>query len=110
MGFNDSFEICDSHNMKLLTNKDVASYDQILTMENFNKVGRKMLWIGAQKKLKEKWIWADYHSPEWPWNGQEVQVQPWGLQEPRDKSFTSLMVKHKQMFCIISRYLNGLFP
>ena len=82
MAFNESFEVCDSHNMKLLTNKDVASYDQILTMENFDKFGRKMLWIGAQKKLKEKWIWADYHSPEWPWNGQEVQVQPWGLQEP----------------------------
>ena len=102
MGFNDSFEICDSHNMKLLTNKDVASYDQILTMENFNKVGRKMLWIGAQKKLKEKWIWADYHSPEWPWNGQEVQVQPWGLQEPRDKSFTSLMAE-------LCRYINRCF-
>ena len=113
MAFNESFEICDSHNMKLLSNKDVASYDQILTMENFNKVGRKMLWIGAQKKLKQKWIWADYHSPEWPWNGQEVQVQPWGLQEPRAQSFTSLMADLRQdtsRGIAFSICFNGTFP
>ena len=67
MAFNESFENCASNEMELFTNKDIKSYEKIIEMENFNKIGRKVIWIGAQMRIKRKWVWTNYESSEWPW-------------------------------------------
>ena len=51
--------------MNVLSNQNEKGYEKIIQMENFNRVGRKIAWIGAQMKKRSKWYWIDYKTPEW---------------------------------------------
>ena len=51
--------------MDVLTNTNLKGYATMIAMENVNKVGRKVIWIGAQMKLRNKWMWTDFHTSEW---------------------------------------------
>ena len=51
--------------MTVLSNQNSKGYEKIIQMENHNRVGRKIAWIGAQMKQRNKWYWTDYQTPEW---------------------------------------------
>ena len=51
--------------MNVLSNQNEKGYENIIQMENFNRVGRKIAWIGAQMKKRSKWYWLDHKTPEW---------------------------------------------
>ena len=95
--------------MTLLTNENVKGYEKILEMENMHRIGRKILWIGAQMRRKNQWFWYDHRSSEWPWNGLEVQDQPWGLQEPSGENCvvtdSALQWKWNSIRCVISAHV-----
>ena len=50
-----------------------------------------------------------FKSSEWPWNGQEVQEQPWGLQEPSGEDCavadSALQWQWNSVRCVISAHL-----
>ena len=82
LNFNGSLDLCHNYGMDLLTNQ-YPGYTKIVELENVDgKIGRKVLWIGAQMRLRNQWFWVQNRTLEWPWNGVEVESQPWGLQEP----------------------------
>ncbi len=43
--------------MDLLTNENLLGYEKILQMEDFSKLGRRIVWLGAQMNHKNQWLW-----------------------------------------------------
>ena len=65
LSFNQTVSLCEENQMNVLSNQNEKGYEKIIQMENFNRVGRKIAWIGAQMKKRSKWYWIDYKTPEW---------------------------------------------
>ena len=86
LNFNDTVEFCHAQDgMSVLSNRNALGYTKIIEMENSDRkgLGRRMVWIGAQLRHRNKWHWVDQSSTGGrPWIGEKVEVQPWGLSEP----------------------------
>ena len=97
--------------MNVLSNRDSFGYNTMLKMEEHSrKEKRKIVWVGAQRRLANKWFWVDYNTPEWPWSGHEVEDQPWGLREPDGSNIcvvadSVLKWKWNSMSCIVSGHV-----
>ena len=63
--FNESLALCEDYEMSLLTNQNKFGYERILELENVNKIGRRVVWIGAQMRLRNKWFWVKNRTQEW---------------------------------------------
>ena len=108
LDFNGSLDLCQESGMDLLTNQ-YPGYAKIIELENFErKVGRKVVWIGAQMRLRNQWFWVVNRTGEWPWNGVEVEHQPWGLQEPSGDDCvvadSALQWQWNSIRCVISAF------
>ena len=108
LNFNGSLDLCHNYGMDLLTNQ-YPGYTKIVELENVDgKIGRKVLWIGAQMRLRNQWFWVQNRTLEWPWNGVEVESQPWGLQEPSGDDCvvadSALQWQWNSLRCVISAF------
>lgn len=107
LNFNGSMDLCHNSGMDLLTNQ-YPGYSKIIELENVGKIGRKVVWIGAQMRLRNQWFWVQNRTVEWPWNGVEVESQPWGLQEPSGDDCvvadSALQWQWNSLRCVISAF------